>query len=190
MKDQVYPDPYTGINLRTIPGTTYPIFEDFSNILMPPASPFRQSWWYRTEFSLPAEYKGKTIWLGFDGINYRANVWMNGVQVASSEHLAGTWRAFHFDVTTAAKTGAANALAIEVFAPRPRDLAITLVDWAPMPPDKEMGIWRDVHLYTTGPVALRYPAVLTKLNLPSTDEARLSVRAEVTNAEDRPVKPW
>src|SRR5262249_16440112 len=37
VQDQVYPDPYTGMNLRTIPGTTYPIFEDFSNILMPPA---------------------------------------------------------------------------------------------------------------------------------------------------------
>jgi exo-1,4-beta-D-glucosaminidase len=94
VKDQVYPDPYTGMNLRTIPGTTYPIFEDFSNVLMPPASPFRPSWWYRTEFNLPVEYKGKTIWLGFDGINYRANVWMNGVQVANSEDLAGTWRLF------------------------------------------------------------------------------------------------
>src|SRR4051812_3546930 len=79
VQDQVYPDPYTGMNLRSTPGTTYPIFEDFSNILMPPGSPFRQSWWYRTEFQLPSEYKGKTIWLRFDGINYRANVWMNGI---------------------------------------------------------------------------------------------------------------
>jgi exo-1,4-beta-D-glucosaminidase len=188
VKDQVYPDPYTGMNLRSIPGTTYPIFEDFSNILMPPGSPFRQSWWYRTEFHLPAEYKGKTIWLRFDGINYRANVWMNGVQIASSDQLAGTWRLFRFDVTAAAKPGVANALAIEVFPPQPRDLAITLVDWAPMPPDKEMGIWRDVHLSATGPVSLRYPAVLTKLNLPSTDEAKITVRAELTNAEDRPVE--
>src|SRR4051795_7754916 len=75
-------------------------------------------------------------------------------------------------------------LAIEVFPPQPRDLAITLVDWAPMPPDKEMGIWRDVHMSVTGPVAMRYPAVLTKLPLPSTDEAELSVRTELTNATD------
>lgn len=40
--DKVYPDPYTGMNLRSIPGTTYPIFEDFSNIEMPPTSPFRR----------------------------------------------------------------------------------------------------------------------------------------------------
>jgi len=188
VQDEVYPDPYTGMNLRSIPGTTYPIFEDFSNILMPPTSPFRQSWWYRTEFKLPDEYRGKTIWLGFDGINYRANVWMNGKQIADSTEFAGTWRVFRFDVTAAANVGADNALAVEVFAPQPRDLAITLVDWAPMPPGKEMGIWRDVSISTTGPVALRYPAVLTKLDLPETNEARLTVRGELTNTENRPVE--
>jgi exo-1,4-beta-D-glucosaminidase len=186
--DKVYPDPYSGTNLRSVPGTTYPIFEDFSNIPMPPNSPFRQSWWFRTEFKLPPEYKGKTIWLGFDGINYRANVWMNGVQVASSEKLAGTWRLFQFDVTPSAKAGEMNSLAVEVFPPQPRDLAITLVDWAPMPADKEMGIWRDVHITPTGPVELRYPVVLTKLNLPSTDRATLVVRAEVRNSADHPVE--
>ena len=188
VEDKVYPDPYIGTNLRSVPGTTYPIFEDFSNIKMPPNSPFRQSWWFRTEFKLPPEYTGKTIWLGFDGINYRANVWMNGVQVASSEKLAGTWRLFQFDVTSAAKAGELNSLAVEVFPPQPRDLAITLVDWAPMPADKEMGIWRDVHITATGPVTLRYPAVLTKLNLPSTDRATLTIRAELTNAADHPVE--
>ena len=37
VEDKVYPDPYVGMNLRSIPGTTYPIFEDFSNLMMPPA---------------------------------------------------------------------------------------------------------------------------------------------------------
>ena len=188
VENKVYPDPYTGVNLRSIPGTTYPIFEDFSNIPMPPASPFRQSWWYRTEFKLPPEYSGKTVWLGFDGINYRANVWMNGVRIASSEDLAGTWRLFNLDVTSVVKPGQTNSLAVEIFPPQPRDLAITLVDWAPMPPDKEMGIWRDVHITATGPIALRYPAVLTKLNLPSADRAMLTIRAELTNAADSPVE--
>ena len=188
VEDKVYPDPYSGMNLRSIPGTSYPIFEDFSNIMMPPASPFRHSWWYRTEFKLPADYQGKVIWLAFDGINYRANVWMNGAEVASSEKLVGTWRLFEFDVTAAARPGQANSLAVEVFPPQPNDLAITLVDWAPMPPDKEMGIWRDVHVFATGPVALRSPAVLSKLNLPSTDEASLTVRAELINAANTAVE--
>ena len=187
VKDQVYPYPYTGMNLRTIPGTTYPIFEDFSNIMMPPGSPFRHAWWYRTEFTLPAEFSSKTLWLAFDGINYRANVWVNGVQIASSDKLAGMWRLFEFDVTAAARPGQANSLAVEVFPPQPRDLAITLVDWAPMPPDKEMGIWRDVHIIATGPLRLRYPAALSQLSSPANDEAALTVRAEVSNAADHPV---
>jgi exo-1,4-beta-D-glucosaminidase len=188
VQDRVYPDPYTGMNLRTIPGTNYPVFSNFSEMMMPPGSPFRNSWWFRTDFPLPAQYRGKTIWLGFDGINYRANVWMNGVQIASSQKMAGTWRLFRFDVTSAARPGEANSLAVEVFPPQPTDLAITLVDWAPMPPDKEMGIWRDVRITATGSVALRYPAVFTKLNLPSTDHAELTVRVELENSADHTVE--
>ena len=185
--DQVYPDPYTGMNLRSIPGASYPLFEDFSNLMMPPGSPFRRAWWYRTEFTLPSEFRGKSLWLAFDGINYRANVWLNGVQVASADRLAGMWRLFEFDVTMAARPGQANSLAVEVFPPQPHDLAITLVDWAPMPPDKEMGIWRDVHIIATGPLRLRYPAVITRLNSPLNDEASLTVRAELTNSANHPI---
>ena len=79
--DQVFPDPTFGMNLRTIPGTTYPIGENFSNIAMPPGSPFRSSWWYRTQFTAPADYQGKRIQLHFDGINFRANVWLNGHRI-------------------------------------------------------------------------------------------------------------
>ena len=69
-------------------------------------SPFRKPWWFRTEFKLPAEYRGKTLWLGFDGINFRANVWLNGKQIAASDKLAGAWRLFEFDVT---RRGASRA---------------------------------------------------------------------------------
>jgi len=187
VRDGVYLDPYVGMNLRSIPGSAYPPFTDFANTPMPPDSPFRSSWWYRCEFKLPAEYNGKTLWLDFDGINFRANVWMNGRQIASSDRMAGTWRLFEFDVTAVARPGDTNVLAIEVFPPQPHDLAITLVDWAPMPPDKEMGIWRDVRITATGPVALRYPAVFTRLNLPSAGGAELTVRAELKNAANHPV---
>ena len=81
-----------------------------------------------------------------------------------------------------------NSLAVEVFPPQPEDLAITLADWAPMPPDKEMGLWGDVHITATGPVALRYPAVLTKLDLPSTEQAQLTVRVELKNGSGQAVE--
>lgn len=179
---RVYPDPYIGTNLRSISGTGYPIGFNFSNAPMAPDNPFRRPWWYRTQFDLPAEYRGKTVWLGFDGINFRINVWVNGRQVASADKAAGAWRLFEFDITGAALSGERNTLAIEVFPPQPHDLAITFVDWNPLPPDKDMGIWRDVYVTATGPVAIRYPTVATTLDLPRTDRARLVVRAELRNA--------
>ncbi len=53
--DGTYPDPYVGTNLRRIPGASYPIGQNFSNLPMPADSPFAVPWWYRTEFRLPAE---------------------------------------------------------------------------------------------------------------------------------------
>jgi len=92
IENKVYPDPYFGMNLRSIPGTQYPIGENFSNLPMPPDSPFRVPWWYRQEFQLPLDYRGKTIWLHFDGINFQANIWLNGHQIADSSKVAGSFR--------------------------------------------------------------------------------------------------
>src|ERR1700687_5845742 len=99
VKQKVYTDPFFGTNLRTLPGVTYPIGLNFSNIPMQPDSPFIVPWWYRKEFVLPASFKGKTIWLNFAGINYRANIWLNGKQLAKSDDTAGAWRTYEFDIT-------------------------------------------------------------------------------------------
>ena len=176
----VYPDPAFGMNLRAISGESYPIGMNFSNVHMPPDSPYRVPWWFRTEFQAPVEHKGGTLWLRFDGINYRANVWLNGKRIADSGSMAGAWRLFEYNVTEAVRPGA-NALAVEVFAPLPDDLAITFVDWNPGMPDKGMGLWRDVHLDATGPVAIRFPQAITHLNPPANDKADLTVSAEVVN---------
>ena len=188
VRDKTLPDPFFGTNLRNFPGVNYPIGANFSNIPMAPDSPYAVSWWYRKQFVVPASYKGKTIWLKFDGINYRANVWLNGKQIANSDDMAGAWRAFEFNITSAAKPGAENVLAVQAFSPTDHDLAITFVDWNPSPPDKNMGIWRDVYLTTSGPVALRYPTVVSKLNTPTNDMAQLTVTAQVKNGTDQPVK--
>ena len=81
VKQKVYPDPDFGMNLRKLPGMDYPIGSNFSNIPMQQDSPFMVPWWYRKVFTLPESYKGKTIWLDFGGINYRANIFLNGKQI-------------------------------------------------------------------------------------------------------------
>ena len=187
VEDQVFSDPYYGLNLRSLPGATNPIgSEDFMLRPMPPESPFRSSWWYRTEFGIPSEFRDRTIWLHFSGVNYRSNVWLNGRRIANAAEMAGTWRTFEFDVTRSLVPGV-NSLAVEVFPPGPDDLAITFVDWAPTPPDKCMGIWRDVYLSATGPIFLRYPQVTTRLDLPAADKADLTVTAELRNATAKTV---
>jgi exo-1,4-beta-D-glucosaminidase len=188
VKDKTLPEPFSGMNLRSFPGVTYPIGGNFSNIAMQPDSPYAVSWWYRKAFTVPASYKGKTIWLKFNGINYRANIWLNGKQIANSDDVAGAWRTYEFNITAAAKPGAENVLAAQVFSPTEHDLAITFVDWNPAPPDKNMGLWREVYLTTSGPAALRFPTVVSKVSSPANDSAQLTVTAQVKNGTNEPVK--
>ena len=170
----------------SIPGTTYAIGANFSNLPMAPDSPYHCGWWYRKTFSVPAVDKGKTLWLRFAGINYRGDLWMNGQKVADDKTFLGELR-IDFDVTKYVIAGKENALAVEVFAPTENDLAMTWVDWSPMPPDKVMGIWRDVDLVATGPVEVTSPAVTTHFADASLKEADLTVYAELRNATDKPV---
>src|SRR5579872_1268083 len=113
---KLFPDPFFGMNLRAIPGTTYPIGKIFTNLPMPDDSPYKCSWWYRTEFHLSPELRGKNVWLHFDGINYRANIWVNGKQIATSDQVAGAYRTYELNLKDAVQPGALNAVAVEVFA--------------------------------------------------------------------------
>jgi len=184
VEDKVYPDPLFEKNLRLIPGCSYPVGSNFSNIPMPDDSPFKVSWWYRTQFHLPANFRGKNVWLNFEGVNFRANIWLNGKQIASSDQIAGTFRIHELNIRTDARVGDLNTLAVEIFPPEPGDLAWTWVDWNPMPPDKNMGIFRDVSLTSSGPVSIRYPQVVSHLDQPSLESAHLTVNAEARNATD------
>ena len=188
VEHKVYPDPFFGTNLRSFPGVTYPSGANFSNLPMQQDSPFIVPWWYRKEFVLPASFKGKSIWLNFGGINYRANIWLNGKQIGKSDDVAGAWRTYEFNITDAAMPGKPNVLAVQVFSPTDTDLAITFVDWNPAPPDKNMGLFRDVDISASGPVALRHPAVTSTVESPANDKAHLTVTALLKNAASHPVK--
>ncbi|HEY0786064.1 MAG TPA: glycosyl hydrolase family 2 [Acidobacteriaceae bacterium] len=181
------PDPYYGTNLRGLPGTSYPLGANFSNLPMPPASPYACGWWYRTRFHLAPARQGGRLWLHLGGINYRAALWINGRQVASDRDLAGAYRTYDLDVTDAALPGRENVLAIETFAPTEKDLGINWVDWNPCPPDKDMGVTGPVSVHSTGPVAVRYPMVSTHFADGGLSAAELSIHAEVENADARPV---
>jgi exo-1,4-beta-D-glucosaminidase len=186
VENGTYPDPYFGMNLRSIPGTTYPIGERFTLLPTPADSPFKPSWWYRTEFKVPFARTGRAFTLHFDGINYRANVWLNGERLAGADDVVGAFRRYELDATRLVHAGEVNALAVEVFGPEPGDLAFMWVDWNPTPADKNMGLWGDVYLNDTGPLAIRNPHVTSRLPLPALRPAELSVTTEVWNVTDKP----
>src|SRR5262249_6560168 len=182
-----FPEPYYGMNLRKIPGiAAYEIGESFADKPIPDDSPYAASWWYRTEFPTPANHRHVALHL--DGINNRANVWINGKKIADAKDVAGAYRTFEFDITPElAKTGR-NVVAVEIFAQTQNDLGINWADWNPTPPDKNMGLWQNVYLTTSGPVKIRHPAVVTHLADKDGATAELTILAELHNASDKPVE--
>ena len=184
--DKTYPDPNYGTNLKSFPGMNYSSKSFFANQGMPKDSPFRCSWWFRTEFTPPSDAEHKTNWLNLLGINYRANVWLNGQKIADANDVAGTFATFEFNVSRSLRSGATNALALEISAPGKDDLGITWVDWNPTPPDKDMGIWKEVFLTSTGDVSLRNAFVTSKLDS-DYKNAALTIRADLHNAANHAV---
>ncbi len=162
--DGVYKNIYYGKNLAKIP-----------------TEPFHHSWWFRKVFKISTLRRNKRIFLHFDGIVYRADVWVNGQKIASADSVEGVYRHFAFDVTPIVRVGKENVLAVQVFPPKPGDPSLGFVDWNPAPPDKNLGLWQPVFLRFSGEASLAHPQVITRLNLPDTTEAKLTLAVDVAN---------
>ncbi len=150
---------------------------------------FDKSWWFRKEFTLPASEKNKNVSLQLHGINYKANIWLNGILIADTDRVKGPFRIFEFNVTKQIKYDGVNVLAIEITRPfnpqkRDGDLAIDYADWIHYPADYNGGIVNDVSISTCDKVAVRHPLVTTKFDLPSLAVAHLQANAEVINYSD------
>ena len=153
-------------------------------------SALNSPWWFRKEFSIPASEKGRNVVLKLHGINYKANVWLNGVKIADSTQTMGPFRIIELDVTKNIKP-AGNALALEIKRPvspqhRGGDLAIDYADWIHYPPDYNGGIVNDIEIKTFDKVGVQYPLVTTHFDMPSLETAHLTVDALVTNYSKTP----
>ena len=147
-------------------------------------------WWFRRVFELPAAENGKNVVLKLHGINYKANVWLNGIKIADSTQIIGPFRIIELDITKQVKYKGPNVLAIEVkrpFNPQKRggDLAIDYADWIHYPPDFNNGIVNNVEIKTYRKVGVEYPLVTTKFDLPSLAVAHLQVDAMAINYTDK-----
>lgn len=184
-QDGTYQNLYDGTNLRdAVPQDLY-----------------LQDWWYRTTFTAPAGHS--TYRLEFPGINYRAEVWLNGELVADSAQVVGMYAAHELDVTDHL-AGGPNVLAVKVIPERTMqdvdgvELADSWYDWInsrylglpgnSFVPDRNAGIFKPVYLNATGAVDIGAATVNTDLRLPEADSARLTVYANVRNDSARRVR--
>ncbi len=166
----LYPDLYVGTNLEDVD-----------------EEQFRGSWWYRTEFEVSEADAEKVVRLQFAGINYSAEIWLNGQRLATTEEIVGTFQVHEIDISGKLRAGA-NALAAKVLPPQPGDFTIGFVDWNPRPPDENMGIWRPVSLRLTGKVSVNDVFIETDVDLDTLETAEIRVSAILRNHSDAEVK--
>ena len=95
---------------------------------------------------------------------------------------AGACRTYELDVTGDRRPGAERPRGRGLRAPQPDDLAITFVDWNPMPPDKVMGLYRAVTLSSERSGRAAPPAGRHEADLPALDRAELTVKVFARNA--------
>src|SRR5947207_12486625 len=111
---------------------------------------FSVPWWYRTDFSAPPA--GQNAKLILNGVVGKADVWVNGTEVATNATVAGAYAKRVFDITGLLVAGT-NSLAIEVYPNDPTAmLTLDNVDWTQIPPDNNAGIQFPVQLQAGGPL--------------------------------------
>lgn len=203
--NNVYPEPYFGMNNKLD-----------KNIIPDLAKVGRDfyTYWFRTEFDVPESYKGKIVWLEVGGINYRAEIWVNGYLLGN---MSGMFKPDYIDITDFAHIGGKNALAIKVY---PVDMPGTIKPkrWGAAGEfhnggdgnmglnttmlmsvgwdftfndgirDRNTGIWKNISLYATDKAVIRHPFIKSELAKPGYDLAKETVSVEVTNPTHGNVK--
>lgn len=161
IQNGVYSDIYFGKNIESID-----------------TKQFETPWWYRKEFTIDQDYSNAQLIL--DGLNYKANIWLNGKLIADSKTIEGAFKISNLNISQYLNAET-NVLAIEVIPPKSGDLTIGFVDWNPTPPDQNMGLWRGVHLKLTGKTSINDVFVQTDVNTETLAEASLELSTTLKN---------
>ena len=146
---------------------------------------FDDEWVYQTEFQAKPG-SGQRCELVFDGLDYRADIFLNGTQIASSDTTFGVFLRRSYDVSNLLR--GRNKLEVKLRRAQPGDLNMGFVDWNPRPLDESMGLVRPVSLHTTGAVSIEDVFVIPDLEVPRCDEADLEIRVKLRNHENHPVE--
>jgi hypothetical protein len=203
--------------VATVPGTVLmsylnagaipdPDFGD--NQLMISESFFNSDFWYRNEFVIPSTLAGEHMFINFDGINWKAEVYLNGHHLGRIE---GAFKRGQFDITEYIIPDRVNALAVRIFkndnpgnikeqtkystdknggvlgADNPTFHASAGWDWIPTIRGRNIGIWNDVYLTVTGPVSIENPFISATLPLPDVSYADVTLEVTLQNHENESI---
>ena len=149
---------------------------------------FRKPWWYRRVFVINKMPEMNNVFLRFNGIIYRADIFVNGHKIAGKDSVFGVYRRFDFNVTRYINRNGKNYLAVKIYPPKLSDPSVGFVDWNPRPPDNNMGIWRNVSVKVCGNASVNFPFVKSKIDLKTLKKAELTVSTEVSNNSDKELR--
>src|SRR5665213_1858452 len=203
--------------IATVPGTSLVSYQNDGALADPnygdnqflvSDSYFYDDFGYRDEFNTPDGYKGKKVFLNFDGINWKAEIFLNGSYMGEIE---GAFKRGKFDVSGLLIPGGKNVLAVRIIknetpgfpteqnrnstdanggelgADNPTFHASIGWDWIPTIRGRNTGIWSKVYLSESGPVTIDDPYVSAKLPLPDTTSANVSFSVNLRNHSPKAV---
>lgn len=198
LENKLYPPPEFGTNNNLIPDI-YEAGRDF------------YTYWFIRPFEISVLPPDRTVWLNFRGINYKAELFLNGKRLNRTTH-EGMFLRKSFDITPYLRTDAPNILAVLVYPPDPvgnpnggqggdgriaRNVTMQYTpgwDWIQPVRDRNTGIWDEVSITTTGSVRLQSPSVRTRVpgvrvpRAKKQKEALVYTAVEVENVTDQPLK--
>ena len=167
LENHMYPAPEFGLNNNLIPDI-HEVGNDF------------YTYWFTRQFTINNLPEGRNVWLNFRGINYKAEIFLNGKRINRNTH-EGMFLSKTFNITLYLRTDAPNVLAVLIYPPthagnpnggqggdgqiaRNNTMQYTPGwDWIQPVRDRNTGIWDEVSITTTGPVCLSSPYVVTKV---------------------------
>ncbi|MDQ6419093.1 glycoside hydrolase family 2 TIM barrel-domain containing protein [Paenibacillus sp. LHD-117] len=128
--------------------------------------------WYRRSLDIPASFKGKRTILHFGAVDYEAQVWVNGILVASHQ---GGHTPFHADITDALKE-TDNVLVVKAVdysrdVTLPRGKQYWLDESASIFYTRTTGIWQTVWMEAVAPVHIDHVRMT-----PDIDRNQIEVR--------------
>lgn len=195
LENKLYPAPEFGLNNQLIPDIFH-VGRAF------------YTYWFACPFTMEALLPGQHAWLNFRGINYKAEIYLNGKRVNTVTH-EGMFLRQSYDITSYLKENGTNVLAVLVFPPDhvgnpnggqggdgqiARNCTMQYTpgwDWIQPVRDRNTGIWDEVSMAVTKDVRVQHPYVVTKVpgvRIPSAskqESAYLETSVELENVSDQ-----